>query len=619
MQSLEEEFTTVDQSRVASLPLSLRHLPDGPATIKPRPAAVLSLWGLVKPHVARYRWQLILALTLNALPGVGIAFQTLAPKYLLDEVLIAPGLQLQTRVVRLTLLIAGWLFAALGLRMFSWYLSYKIFTQVREQIVMELRVRFFRHINALCLRFHGRQSSGELFSYVFGSPVATISGFYHNIVMNVPNAVSAFLISTAWMLFWDRGLTLTLLMLVILTVCIMRRSSSNLRELNEEFQRTEGEITGRVADIFRGNRDVKMYDIEEAMSRAFERNADTLRDQTCARDLKTHRVNMRHEVVSALCFAIVMGIGAWRFLVGALTPGEILAYMGAYSALQAPVGLMFNIGTAYGGADASVRRLAGLLNTESSTPDPRHKPCNPPAKGDLGVRNVSFSYTERPVLRDINLYIPFGQRVAFVGPSGAGKSTLTKLLLRLYDPETGSVLMGGVDLRDCRSADVRRRFGVVPQDPYFFHDSIRNNLAIVHPSADERRMRQVCELANAWEFIEDLPQQLDTLIGEGGCRLSAGQRQRLAIARALLHNPDYFIFDEATSALDTISEHLVHDALARVLVGRTSIFIAHRLSTIKDCDRIVVLNNHTVVQDGAFQELRSTPGLFRKLVEHDRF
>jgi ABC-type multidrug transport system fused ATPase/permease subunit len=179
--------------------------------------------------------------------------------------------------------------------------------------------------------------------------------------------------------------------------------------------------------------------------------------------------------------------------------------------------------------------------------------------------------------------------------------------------------MGGVDLRDCRGAAVRRRYGVVPQEPYFFHASIRHNLAIAHSAADEKRMREVCELANAWEFIRSLPQQLDTVIGEGGCRLSAGQRQRLAIARALLHEPDYFIFDEATSALDTLSEGLVQEALGRVLIGRTAIFIAHRLSTIKGCDRIVVLQDHTIVQDGRFEELRDVPGLFRRMVEQDRF
>ena len=615
-----EEQVIVSERRSVPPPRQLPFPHDFPAEAEPAAPPAVTLWGLVKPHVSRYRWQIALALVLNTVPGIGIALQTLAPKYLLDEVLIAPGLSPQTRVLRLSLLIAGWLFAALVLRMLAWYWSYKIFTNVRERIVMELRARFFRHINALCLRFHGRQSSGELFSYVFGAPVATISGFYHNIAMNVPNAVATFLISTAWMFSWDWGLTLILLGLVTATVWVMRRSSSNLRQLHADFQTTEGEVTGRVADIFRGNRDVKMHAIEEAVLRAFEQNVDTLRRKTCERDLKTHRVNMRHELVSASCFAIVMTVGAWRYLEGTLSPGEILAYMGAYGALLAPVGLMFSIGTDFGGADASVKRLAGLLNTDSTTPaPPRNKQQKPPGKADLAIRNVAFAYTEQPVLRDINLHIPFGQRVALVGPSGAGKSTLTKLLLRLYDPCRGSISMGGIDLRNCRSADVRRKYGVVPQDPYFFHATIRHNLAIVHPGADEKRMREVCEHANAWEFIATLPQRLDTVIGEGGCRLSGGQRQRLAIARAMLHAPDYFVFDEATSALDTISERLVHEALARVLVGRTSIFIAHRLSTIKSCDRIIVLNNHTIVQDGAFLELRSVPGLFRRMIEHDQF
>jgi ABC-type multidrug transport system fused ATPase/permease subunit len=583
------------------------------------PPAALTLWELVKPHARRHRWQIALALTLNAVPGLGIAFQTFAPKYLLDEVLIAPDLALQTRLGRLSLLLAGWVLSALVLRMLAWYASYRLFTHVRERIVMELRTRFFCHINALCLRFHNRHSSGELFSYVFGAPVAVISGFYHNLAMNVPNALCTFLLSTGWMLFWDRGLTLMLLGLVVATVCVLRRSSADLRQLHEEFQAIEGTVTGRVADIFRGNRDVKMHAIEEPMRRAFEQSAETLRQKTCERDLRTHRINMRHEVVGAGCFVIVTAVGVWRYLQGGLTPGAILAYLGAYGALQVPVALLFQIGTAYQGAQASLKRLAALLSTETSTPDPPHDAQEPPPKGDLVVKNLSFAYAEQPVLNNINLHIGFGQRVALVGPSGVGKSTLAKLLLRLYDPDAGSVSMGGVDLRDCRGAAVRRRYGVVPQDPYFFHASLRYNLAIVHPAADEQRMREVCELANAWEFIRSLPHQLDTVIGEGGCRLSAGQRQRLAIARALLHEPEYFIFDEATSALDTLSERLVQEALGRVLVGRTALFIAHRLSTIKDCDRIVVLQDHTIVQDGPFEQLRDAPGLFRQMVERDRF
>jgi ABC-type multidrug transport system fused ATPase/permease subunit len=209
--------------------------------------------------------------------------------------------------------------------------------------------------------------------------------------------------------------------------------------------------------------------------------------------------------------------------------------------------------------------------------------------------------------------------VALVGPSGSGKSTLAKMFLRLYDPDHGSVSFGHEDLRCCRTRDIRQRFGVVPQDPYFFQTSIRENLHIVCPNATEDRMRECCEMASIWGFVESLPEGLDTVIGEGGARLSGGQRQRLAIARAMLHSPDYFVFDEATSALDTVSERLVQDAFAHILPGRTAIFIAHRLSTVKDCDRIIVLDDGRIVQDGSFERLRSEPGLFQRMVESDDF
>ncbi|MBV9128686.1 MAG: ABC transporter ATP-binding protein, partial [Verrucomicrobia bacterium] len=317
--------------------------------------------------------------------------------------------------------------------------------------------------------------------------------------------------------------------------------------------------------------------------------------------------------------ALVCCLGAWRFWQGHLTQGQFVGYLAAYGALQAPVALVFSIGAQRGRALAGLERLTRLLSTTSSTPDPRpHVAETPPATGaDLTLRDVRFSYVcGQPVLEDINLTIPFGQRIALVGPSGSGKSTLVKLLLRLYDPDGGTVAFGGIDLRRCRAAEVRQRFGVVPQDPYFFSTTIRENLLVMRPGATEAELRHVCELANAWEFIQTLPDRFDTLLGEGGARLSGGQRQRLAIARALLHDPRYLIFDEATSALDTLSERLVQDALGRILHGgqRTAVFIAHRLSTIKTCDRILVLQAGRIVQDGTFEHLAQAPGLFQKLV-----
>ncbi|MBV8899976.1 MAG: ABC transporter ATP-binding protein [Verrucomicrobia bacterium] len=580
-----------------------------------------TLWQLIKPYAYQHRYAIALACVLNALPGFAIAFQTLIPRYLVDDVMRPADLTPAARLQRLGLLMGIYLFAAFVVRMGAWFGSYKIFTSVREKIILELRVRLFRHINHLCLRFHGRHSSGELFTYVMGSPVMDISMFFHNAVINVPNSITTFLVSGIWILFWDWRLSVVLLFLVIATVLTMRRGSSRLQDLFERYQTAETRIIGRVTDIFRGNRDVKIHAVEERMAAAFRQNADQLRTQAYQRDVETHRVNMRAEALNYLCFVLLCGVGIWRYLGHHLSEGQLVAFLGSYAALQLPLDCLFTVGTMRGQAQVSLNRLVNVLKTDTTTPDPApEERRNLPARPAMTLSRVTFAYTPgQPILRNISVTIPFGQKVAFVGPSGSGKTTLAKLFLRLYDPDEGCVRIGDVDLRRVNTADVRRRFGVVPQDPYFFATTIRENLLLMRADASEVDCRRVCELANAWEFIREFPQGLETPIGEGGTRLSGGQRQRLAIARALLHDPDFLLFDEATSALDVVSERLVKEALERALLGRTAIFIAHRLSTIKNCDRVLVIERGQIVQDGTFRALSERPGLFRKMVESDKF
>ena len=601
--------------RVLAPPVAVP-LPGGQTPTAPLP---IGLWELVSSYAWTHRGALALCLFLNALPGFAIALQTIAPAFLFDHILNAKDVTMTTRYVRLGLLLVGYLFVAIVMRMYAWYGSYKIFTRVRESIVLELRARFFRHINGLCLRFHGKHSSGELFTYVMGSPLAEVSSFYHTLAMQAPNAICLFLSSVLMLGAWDKGMTAILVVSVILTVICSNSGQNKLRALWEDYQDTESKVIGRVADIFRGNRDVKMYAIEEKMSDTFYQTADVLRQKVYNRDLKSHHVNMRQEAVGIFCFVLVCLVAAGRYMNGHLTGGQFFTYMAAFGALQTPVQLIFQLAIAKGRAQASANRLGEMLNADSTTPEPR-RPAPLPKQGALVARDLTFGYTkDEPVLKDINLTIPYGQSVAFVGPSGSGKSTLAKLLLRLYDPDEGSMSIDDINIRHARTTEIRQRFGVVPQDPYFFSTTIRENLLVVKPDATESRLREVCGIANIWGFIESLPDGLDTLIGEGGARLSGGQRQRLAIARSLLHEPGYFVFDEATSALDTVSERMVQEAFGRILPGKTAIFIAHRLSTVKDCDRIIVLDQGRVIQDGTFEQLRNEPGLFQKMVESDDF
>jgi ABC-type multidrug transport system fused ATPase/permease subunit len=237
-----------------------------------------------------------------------------------------------------------------------------------------------------------------------------------------------------------------------------------------------------------------------------------------------------------------------------------------------------------------------------------------PARSAIEFANVTFAYDPgRPVLHNVDLTIPYGQRIAFVGPSGSGKTTLAQLVLRLYDPQHGEVRIGGTDARRFAGAELRKQFGVVPQDAFIFRATVRDNVRVGCPDASDASIQRACEMANAWEFVSRLPGLLDASIGEGGSSLSGGQRQRLAIARALLADPQLFVFDEATSALDTLSEKLIGEVLSNNLGARTAIFIAHRLATVKSCDRILVLDEGCIVQDGSYDEL-VRGGLFRDLV-----
>ena len=574
-------------------------------------------WSLLAPYLRPYRGWLLLSLALNGFHGIAISFQFLFPKYLIDDVLPAGHMAGGHWVRRLAVLLAVYLVASIFCRMLAWHLGYRIFTRVRESVILKIRADFFRHINSLCLRFHGRYSSGELFSYLFGSPLAQVQQYLQQIAMSGPGTVMVIVSSLVWVLCWDRVMTLVLVVSVVANTWLLGHIKKRMRSLHEDYQFVESNVSGHVADLIRGSREIKLYAMEEQVMEDFQRHAGVVSRKSVERDVKAHVHYMKTETASYFFFALLCAAGAWRYFHAGLTIGELQAYLGAFNALQGPMQQLLQISSLRGGAEASLERLNAVLTTVTTTPDPVDDGCRVPERGDIVLRGLHFSYDREPTLRGLDLCIPYGQRVALVGASGSGKSTLARLLLRFYDPDSGSVELGGVNIRQCPGAHLRQRFGVVPQDPYFFRTNIRDNLRVVRPEADDDAIRRACEKANAWEFIAAMPRGLDTPVGEGGATLSGGQRQRLAIARVLLLDPPFYIFDEATSALDTISEKLIQEALDHAMTGRTVIFIAHRLATVRHCDRIIVLNKGAIAQDGTYEQLLAQPGLFRDMVESD--
>jgi ABC-type multidrug transport system fused ATPase/permease subunit len=566
------------------------------------------------------RWRILAAMVFVGLSGGAVAVQNVFPKWLFSYVLDVDGLENTERWRRLAWLAAGYLVLTSIVRMAFWHIGYRLFTRAREQVIFALRGKFFRHVNHLCLRFHGTHSSGELFSYLFGSPLRAVMDFFGHATMNLPGSVMSVIITLTLFWQWDWVIASLLMATALVSVRMMMRARHRIEGIQKDFQAVEGDVSGQVADLLRGNKAVKLYAMEAQVAQNFERQADVIRRKTYERDIYSHVEWIKQEGLTYVCYALLMAACTWRYLSGHIDLGIVAACLAAYLGLVGPLQGVFTAFTLWGGAAAALARIGAVLDTATTTPDPAHTlggdvDAPPPRRATIVFDRVGFGYEPgRPVLRDLSLTIAPGERVAFVGPSGAGKTTITQLLLRLYDPQEGAIRLGDTDLRAYSTRALRRHFGVVPQDPFIFNTTLRDNLRVARPDADDAAIRQACEQANAWEFIATLPGGLDARVGEGGSMLSGGQRQRLAIARALLSAPACFIFDEATSALDTLSEQLISQAIEKSLGDRTAIFIAHRLSTVKHCDRIFVLEGGVVAQSGRYDELMAKPGLFQDLV-----
>lgn len=574
------------------------------------------LWPFIRPH-----WKVLgFAVFLNAFSGVAISIQTLTPKYFIDDILLNPALDNSGKLKWSLILAAGFLLTTIVWRMLLWHLSYRMFTRIREKVVRDLRAAFFRHINYLCLRFHVKNQSGELFSYLFGTPLTQVQTYFQQLTMMGPHCAFSAVATLVVVLFWDPFMTAVLFGSVFASSAVMAYSRQKVKMLSSDYQERERHVSGRVADLIRGTRHVKLYAIEEDVIEQFKTEADSIARQVVRRDVRSHELWMSYEGIGYVGFALLCAVGAWRFVSGDVRIGELSAYLSAYTALAWPLNILFQISQARGGAQASLERMAAVMDTLSTTPEPEEPlRAKVPAKAPVRFENVTFRYTETPVLENFTLTIPYGQSVALVGASGSGKSTLTQLILRLYDPQEGRVSIGGVDLRKCSGRDVRRLFGIVPQQPYFFRASVMDNVRLLKPSASEAEIWRALDLAHAAGFVRELPDGLQTLMGEEGGTLSGGQRQRLAIARALLADPLYFIFDEATSALDTVSERNIQETLRQILPGKTALIIAHRLATIRHCERILVLSAGRVVQDGSYDELAGKAGPFSEMARQHEF
>ena len=387
-------------------------------------------------------------------------------------------------------------------------------------------------------------------------------------------------------------------------------------------QEKMSEISANLSESLSGVKVVKSFAKENSESRKFFRNLRPVVELQMRVTVDNIYLGAMSDILTVLTYLCTIGVGIRYVHIGAISIGEFVAFYTYVGMILQPILTLSAMAATFSQGIVGASRVVHLLDQVPEIKDPE-KPVPLPTKltGQIEFRDVNFYYKKDdrvPTINDFNLSIKPGQKVALVGPSGSGKSTMLNLLLRFYDVNSGSIRVDNIDLRRLNLEDYRSRIGVVLQEPFLFSGSIRKNIAYSKPDATDEEIEAAARLANVEEFVNDLEDGYETIIGENGASLSGGQKQRLAIARAILKNPSILIFDEATSALDTLSEALVQEALDRMMEGKTTIIIAHRLSTIRNSDVIVVMQNGKIVQQGTHDELVSTPGVYLTLYEKQR-
>ena len=478
-----------------------------------------------------------------------------------------------------------------------------------------LRVKLFAHLIELSAGFFSENRSGELISRIMSDTQALQTIFSGATSVIIRDPVT--LVSIMAVLLWrPETRAMTLISLVVLPVCIIPLSifSKKVRRSSGELQKQNASLMQVMAETFTGYRVVKAYNLESVVTQEFH--------ATAGRSTQNYMRIVRANEITSPIIDLLGATGIAIALIYMNSSPAARPGTGDFAQLVLSIFLMYppmkNLSRLHNQihqARAASERVFQLLATKNSVPEPAAPGMLHADKADIVIENVDFSYGEKPVLSNVSLTVKAGQLVALVGASGSGKTTLANLLLRFYDSTRGRIRIGGVDIREVTTRDLRNQIAVVAQENILFNDTIRRNIGLGRLGATNDEIMAAADFAKATEFIAQKPEGFDTVIGEKGVSLSGGQRQRLAIARAVLKNAPILVLDEATSALDTEIERQVQTELDELMKGRTTICIAHRLSTILHADLIVVLDEGQIVEQGRHEELLKHGGVYQKLYE----
>jgi subfamily B ATP-binding cassette protein MsbA len=507
--------------------------------------------------------------------------------------------------------LGGLVFGLFLLKNLLKYASALVGVQLEEGIVKRLRDALVQRLVRLSVDYFAHQRTGELMSVVTNDVAVLNAHLVGSPLTLVREGLQAVLfLGILVLLSWE--LTLAAAGASLISLVLIRTATRYLRRYGMRMQAAMANYTAILQELLSAIRVVKAFSAESRMADAFARETSSYVRSAVKHQRVLALLPGINELVAIGALILVLVIGGYWVFSGRMQPHELLTFLFCFFALMAPVTTVLHVISQLQRGLVAAERIFRILGQEPSVRS-GHRPvagfCH-----ELRVERLCFAYRPGvPVLEDVSFVLRKGEKLAIVGASGSGKSTLLDLLIRFYDPTAGRILLDGIDIRELRLEEYRALFGIVPQDAPLFNDTVANNIRFGAPEASLEEVIRAARLANAHEFIMELPQGYETLIGDRGVLLSGGQRQRIAIARALVRNPAILLFDEATSSLDTESERLVQQAIDRALEGRSAIIVAHRLSTVISADEILVLDRGQIVERGKHTELLARNGLYARL------
>jgi len=567
------------------------------------------LWGYLRPY---WHLELVTFLIMAVIAGLTLALP-MAVRYLIDNLIpslvaSAPDISVMP-VVYFGMVLAGIYLTQVLFSLMRDYLAAKI----GARIIADMRSQLFERLEHLSLRFFQQHQVGEIMSRLLAD-ISRVQGLLTSTLLMFLTNVLLLAAIIVYLLYTDWLLTLIAVIPVPLTIILTNKFGLRIHKIVKNLQETIADFSARLQEAFLSIKTIKAFGQEQSeksrVDRVIEKLTGLYISNSVANSLAGNLVNF----ISMLGPIVVLAWGTYLIAAGTMKLGALIAFYMLLTYLYSPIQGLSSLFIEVESAMAAVNRVFEYLDmppeiTEAASPVTLDR-----ARGEIRLEDVCFRYNQQGfAIENFSLDIQAKEKVAIVGPSGAGKSTLINLLMRFFDPQSGTIYIDGIDLKELSLMSLRKNISMVDQDPLLFKTSIFNNIAYANPKIDREDVIAAAKIANVHDFISGLPGGYETDVGERGVTLSGGEKQRICLARAILMNPPILILDEATSALDSRSEHLIQEALKRILVDKTTIIIAHRLSTVQHADRIIAIENGKIIDEGKHDELLKKSELYRDL------